>query len=162
MPADFAANSGYFSDDNQLQGRNWLAAAVDEEAFLNLQHCAATAEIPRRRPGRTEDGSHAIGSDGCLDAGREMEADRKRSGFADLLAALRDQPVLAANFLPVIAKAQATLMDQAETLHLAVVARLDTRAVIVFAPGNLDIGHAPAKASISDYGRGICVIEHQR
>ena len=97
-----------------------------------------------------------------LDSRREVEADRVRRGFADLLAALGDQLVGAAQLLAVIAEHQAALVDQAEGADIAVVARLEPARVIVLAAVDGDILDAFAERAVGeDVGR-IGVGEDQR
>src|SRR5438067_1435219 len=112
LPADFAAQCRHFPDNDKLARALWLAAAVDPQTFLDREVAAATAEVPWRRRARAQDRAHAVGGDRRFNPGREVEAHRIRRGLANLLAALGDQLVGAAQFLAVIAEHQAALMDE--------------------------------------------------
>jgi hypothetical protein len=54
-----------------------------------------------------------------------MEADRVGSRLADPAPPPGDQPILASHFLAVVAEAEASLMNQSEALHIAIVAGFD-------------------------------------
>ena len=123
---------------------------------------------PRQRkfhggaPLRAQDRAHAVGGDGRLDSGREVEADRIGRGFADLLAALGDQLVGAAQLLAVIAEHQAALVDQAEAADVAVVAGLEAARVIVLGAVDGDVLDALAERAVGQDAGRIGVGKDQR
>ena len=143
-----------FARDHQLSRRiGWPRPSIIRLSSI-AQLRAAAAEVPRRRAGRAEDRAHAVGGDGRLDAGRQMEADGIRRRVTDLTAALRHHLVGAAQFLAVIAEHQAALMDQAEAADVAVVARFQPAAVIVLAALDGDVLDALAERAVGqDRGR---------
>src|SRR4051794_21294060 len=107
LPADLAAKRRDLADDHQLGRMLRLPATVDPQALFDIEAPAAATEIPRRNATRAQDRAHAVSRDRDLDRRRQMEAHGISRGLADLLAALRDQLIGAAQFLAVVAEHQA-------------------------------------------------------
>src|SRR5918993_4037978 len=72
LPADFAADARHFADDHQLGRLVGQAGAVDEQAFLDGQHRASAAEVPRRGAAGAQDRTPAVGGERRPDVGGGM------------------------------------------------------------------------------------------
>ena len=110
----------------------------------------------------TENRAHAVCGRGGFNSGSEMEAHGVTDRLADLLAAFGDQLLSAAQFLTVVPKHDAALVDEAKQPKIAVVARFQPTSIIVLGMIDRDVLDSLAKRTVGENVGRIRVGQDER